>query len=63
MKIGEIIKSSQIGVYDEFIKIQNQSKLNNKLNEHLSFSDIEELMKHSSYVRGKGGAIRQVRYK
>lgn len=59
MKIGEIIERKQP---ETFKKLQYKKReRHNK--EHLSFADFEKMMGHSSYKRGKGGAIRQVKYK
>lgn len=54
LRIGRIIKEKQPR---EFQKVTKGSERDNDL----SFEDIEELMRHSSYKRGKGGAVRQVR--
>lgn len=52
MRIRDIIKTNQPGAY---------SKLNYKKEKELTEKDIKELMSHSSYKRGSGGAIKQVR--
>lgn len=52
MRIKDIIKTNQPGTY---------SKLNSKRERELSERDIKELMGHSCYKRGSGGAIKQVR--
>lgn len=56
MKIGQIIKEQQP---DEHKKVHKKCK-RRRGKEHLSFSDFQNMMKHDSYCRGKGGAIRQV---
>ena len=56
MTIGEIIKETQPDVYS---KLTQANKLSKK--DRLTEKDIKELMGHSSYKRGTGGAIRQVR--
>ena len=46
---------------ENIIKIQ-QPNIHKQLKEeieHLSFNDFKNMMKHDSYYRGKGGAIRQ----
>lgn len=52
MRIKDIIKTNQPGTY---------GKLNSKKEKELTERDIRELMGHSSYKRGPGGAIKQVR--
>lgn len=52
MRIKDILKINQPGTY---------SKLEREIEEELTEKDIKDLMKHSSYKRGLGGAIRQVR--
>ena len=54
MKIGEILKEQQPEVYKKLI--DNKKK---RGKENLSFSYVENLMKHDSYYRGKGGSIKQ----
>ncbi|WP_185903785.1 hypothetical protein [Hathewaya massiliensis] len=54
MRIGEILKDQQPEVYK---KLKGDKKERGK--ESLSFSDVENLMKHDSYYRGKGGSIKQ----
>lgn len=63
MKIGEILRDKQAEVYNE---LNSQAKGNRKKGrgsksnkEALSFSDIENMMKHDSHTRGRGGAIKQ----
>lgn len=53
LKIREILKNTQPGAYKKLKKSYE--------GENLSHNDFENLMKHSSYKRGAGGAIRQVR--
>lgn len=52
MRIKDILKINQPRTY---------SKLEREREKELTEKDIKELMKHSSYKRGPGGAIRQVR--
>lgn len=56
MTIREILKESQPDHYRKLVK--NHS---NKKPEKLTEKAIKELMGHSAYKRGAGGAIRQVR--
>lgn len=65
MKIGEILRDKQMKVYKQ---LNSKTKGNRKKGrgsksnkEALSFSDIENMMKHDSYYRAKGGAIKQKR--
>ena len=65
MQIGQILREKQAEVYKE---LNSQAKGNRKKGrgsksnkEALSFSDIENMMKHDSYYRAKGGAIKQKR--
>lgn len=60
MKINNIIKEQQPDVHK---KLNKKKRRRNNKTEHLSFSDIENLMSHDSYRRGPGGSIRQVRHK
>lgn len=55
MAIGQ---ENQPNEYQRLKKKKQRKKLNN---EKLSEKDIKELMSHSSYRRGSGGAIKQVR--
>lgn len=63
MKIGEIVKAKQPDVYKQIIKrwkIQSHRENGGKSEkDKLTFSDVENLMKHDSYVRAPGGAFRQ----
>lgn len=52
MRIRDILKINQPRAY---------SKLERKIKEELTEKDIKVLMSHSSYRRGSGGAIKQVR--
>lgn len=52
MRIKDILKINQPRTY---------SKLERKIEEELTEKDIKILMSHSSYRRGSGGAIKQVR--
>jgi len=56
VEIKDIIKETQPVT---FSKIKKKNKVHSKLG--LTERDIHELMSHSSYKRGYGGAIRQVR--
>ncbi|RXI38840.1 hypothetical protein DP129_10815 [Clostridium tetani] len=57
MKIEKILKVQQPDIHKR-LRQQNKKKAKRK-GEHLSFNDVMELMRHDSYYRGKGGAIRQ----
>lgn len=57
MTIREILKESQAGYYEKLVNKRVPKKKTKKLTE----KEIKELMGHSSYKRGNGGAIRQVR--
>ncbi|NME95345.1 hypothetical protein HF847_04975 [Clostridium cochlearium] len=62
MKVERIIKTQQPDIHKRLKqqnKKQNKKKSRRGKQEHLSFSDVMKLMKHDSYYRGKGGAIRQ----
>ncbi len=67
VRIGSIIKEKQPDMYKKLQLAQNKEHKPKKgrkpEEEYLSFSDIEKLMQHSSYKRGRNGAIRQVRYR
>ena len=54
MKIKEIIKNNQPEVFSKLKESKKHSK-------EFTEKDLKELMGHSSYKRGTGGAIRQVR--
>ena len=56
MRINEMVKSLQPQVYEKLNKKQQK-----KTDSNLNTKDIEELMQHSFYRRGRGGAKRQVR--
>ena len=56
MKIGQILQDKQP---KEYKRINKERK--KKYKENLSERDIKELMGHSSYKRGPGGSIKQVR--
>ncbi|MBV1816878.1 hypothetical protein ACIR03_02615 [Clostridium cochlearium] len=62
MKVEKIIKTQQPDIHKR-LKQQNkkQKKKSRRGKDHLSFNDVMELMKHDSYKRCKGGAIRRVR--
>lgn len=55
MSIGRVLKENQPNSYKKLNKIRNDNK------EKLSEKEIKELMHHSSYKRGRRGAIKQVR--
>lgn len=55
MTIREILKEAQPDYYKKLVK--HYSKNPKKLTE----KELKELMGHSAYKRGTGGAIRQVR--
>lgn len=57
MKIGQILRENQPNEYKNLVSKEYISKNQ----EHFSTKDIEELMKHSSYKRSKGGALRQIK--
>ncbi|WP_080945196.1 hypothetical protein [Clostridium sporogenes] len=61
MKVGRIIKTQQPGIHKQLNKNRKQNKKKSRRGkkEDLSFSDYVEMMKHDSYYRGKGGALRQ----
>lgn len=54
MKIKEIIKNNQP-------EVPSKLKKNKKHSEKFTEKELKELMSHSSYRRGTGGAIRQTR--
>ncbi|WP_317725134.1 hypothetical protein [Clostridium tetani] len=58
MKIEKIIKTQQPNIHKR-LRQQNRKKKSRKGKEHLSFFDVVEPMKHDSYYRGKGGALKQ----
>ncbi len=65
MKIGEILGENQAEVYKKLnknIKKRRGRRGKHSKNRELSFSDFENMMKHDSYYRGKGGAIKQKKY-
>lgn len=59
MQIGKILQEKQPKVYNRLNKQKEHSKKRGK-KEYLSFNSFKNLMKHDSYRRGRGGAIRQV---
>ncbi|MBU5269418.1 hypothetical protein [Clostridium cochlearium] len=61
MKVEKIIKTQQPDIHKQLNKNrkQNNKKKSRRGKEHLSFNDVMELMKHDSYYRGKGGALKQ----
>lgn len=58
LTIEEVIKATQPDVY---ARLQNDTKHSKNKNEKITKQSIKELMSHSYYKRGSGGAIRQVR--
>lgn len=56
MTIREILKESQPDYYRKLVKKHSKKKP-----EKLTEKEIKELMGHSAYKRGAGGAIRQVK--
>ncbi|RXM79591.1 hypothetical protein DP144_01935 [Clostridium tetani] len=58
MKIENIIKAQQPDIHKRLKQQNNKKKSRRGKQEHLSFSDVLELMKHDSYKRHRG-AIRQ----
>lgn len=61
MRIGNILKENQPDIHKQ---LNNNEKSNNKKKirkhkDHLSFHDVENMMRHDSYNRGAGGALRQ----
>ena len=58
MKIGQILRENQPDIHKKLNK-DHKKKKKPKREENLSFKDVMDLMKHDSYYRGKGGAIRQ----
>ncbi len=56
MRINEMVKNQQPQIYEKLSKKQQR-----KTDLNLNTKDIEELMQHSFYRRGRGGAKRQVR--
>lgn len=63
VKVGEILKANQAEVYTKLNKKPKRKRGRRGKcplkEDELSFSDYMELMKHDSYKRGKGGALRQ----
>ncbi|HDK7138920.1 TPA: hypothetical protein PTV74_001392 [Clostridium botulinum] len=62
LKVGKIIETQQPGIHKKLNKDKKQNKKKSRRGkkEDLSFSDVMELMKHDSYKRCKGGAIKQM---
>ena len=65
LKIEELLKRTQPETYETLKNIGKSSKRSSKKRKqnkgNLNEKDINELMSHSSYRRGNGGAIRQVK--
>ncbi|WP_111921140.1 hypothetical protein [Clostridium cochlearium] len=59
MKVEKIIKTQQPDIHKRLKQQNNKKKSRRGKQEHLSFNDVMKLMKHDSYYRGRGGAIRQ----
>ncbi|WP_404988421.1 hypothetical protein [Clostridium culturomicium] len=59
MNLGKIIKEAQPKVYSKLKEKRERKKRSKEVK--FTEKDIKELMSHSSYKRGSGGAIRQVR--
>ncbi|KEI75896.1 hypothetical protein [Clostridium botulinum] len=62
MRIEKILKTQQPNTHRKLNKNRkqnNKKRRRGKQEENLSFSDVMDLMKHDSYYRGKGGALRQ----
>lgn len=57
MRIKDILKNSN---FEKYKKLKAMATQKNKIGK-LSEKDLKELMSHSSYRRGKNGAIKQVR--
>lgn len=57
-KVGKAIKPQQSDMHKKLNQQNNRKKRRRDSEEHLSFSDVMELMKHDSYCRHRG-AIRQ----
>lgn len=57
MKIGEVLRGMQPKEYGKLH--EKPKKKAEKNTEKLSFNDVKSLMKHDSYRRGRGGAMRQ----
>ena len=58
-KIGQILRDKQPKVYHELMRKAQEKKPA----KDYSLGEIEDLMRGNAYVRGRGGAVRQVRYK
>lgn len=62
MEIREIIREMQPMVYKKLMVINEMNRVKPmKSDKNISEKVIKDLMGHSSYRRGSGGAIRQVR--
>ncbi|WP_102400193.1 hypothetical protein [Haloimpatiens massiliensis] len=59
MRIEKILKVQQPREHKQLNENRKENKKKSRRGENLSFSDVMELMKHDSYKRGKGGALRQ----
>ena len=57
MKIGQILRENQPKEHNQIR--EHKKKKKPKREDNLSFEDVMKLMKHDSYYRGKGGALRQ----
>lgn len=62
MRIEKILKTQQPSTHKQLNKNRKQDKKKSRRGkkENLSFSDYVEMMKHDSYYRGNGGAVKQM---
>lgn len=59
LRIEKILETQRPKEHKQLNKNRKENKKKSRRGENLSFSDVMELMKHDSYKRGKGGALRQ----
>ena len=60
LKIGSIVMINQPNIHKKLSENRERNKKKRRRgNENLSFSDYVNLMRHYSYYRGRGGAIKQ----
>ena len=60
LKVEKILEAQQPDIHKRLKKnIKKSKKSRRGKQENLSFSDYMDLMKHHSYYRGIGGALRQ----
>lgn len=57
-KVGEIIRRKQPEVYRQLMLIYPAPP---REEDETNFREIEAIMRHDGYVRGRGGSVRQVR--